>query len=53
VLNVNTHPTFNTSQPVSMWSQAPTTAGAITAGSVKPAANNYYQQMVLFTATAP
>ncbi len=53
ILNVSTFPTFNTIQPVSRWAQPPTTSGAFTAAATYNAANNYYQQQVLITATAP
>jgi hypothetical protein len=53
ILNVSTYPTFNTIQPVSQWAQPPTIAGAFNAAATYAAANNYYQQQVQITATAP
>ncbi len=51
-LNVSTYPTYQHDQTVADWSQAPTVP-SISPRSVAPAVNDYYQQQVLNSATAP
>lgn len=51
ILSISTFPSFQQGQPVQAWSQKRGTG--ITADSINPAANNFYQQAVLFSTSAP